>query len=122
MQENSYFQSSWFPCGRCRIHECYASWVTSTNSKAFIICLGKMPYHCRFPRNSFILGESDIEVVRENNIGTACLFWENKEEHFMRQETKCHHNSGFFLCVFLLFLGPLPWHMEVPRLGVESEL
>ena len=24
--------------------------------------------------------------------------------------------------VFLLFLGPLPRHMEVPRLGVESEL
>ena len=24
--------------------------------------------------------------------------------------------------VFLPFLGPLPWHIEVPRLGVESEL
>ena len=24
--------------------------------------------------------------------------------------------------VFLPFLGPLPRHMEVPRLGVESEL
>uniref|UniRef100_A0A8D0MWN7 N-myc-interactor n=1 Tax=Sus scrofa TaxID=9823 RepID=A0A8D0MWN7_PIG len=28
----------------------------------------------------------------------------------------------FFFFVFLLFLGPLPRHMEVPRLGVESEL
>ena len=28
----------------------------------------------------------------------------------------------FFFFVFLLFLGPLPLHMEVPRLGVESEL
>ena len=26
------------------------------------------------------------------------------------------------LFFFLLFLGPLPGHMEVPRLGVESEL
>ena len=26
------------------------------------------------------------------------------------------------LLLLLLFLGPLPWHMEVPRLGVESEL
>ena len=26
------------------------------------------------------------------------------------------------IIVFLLFLGLLPWHMEVPRLGVESEL
>ena len=28
----------------------------------------------------------------------------------------------FFFFVFLPFLGPLPQHMEVPRLGVESEL
>ena len=27
-----------------------------------------------------------------------------------------------FFFVFLPFLGPLPQHMEVPRLGVESEL
>jgi len=29
---------------------------------------------------------------------------------------------SFFFFVFLLFLGPLPRHMEVPKLGVESEL
>ena len=28
----------------------------------------------------------------------------------------------FLLLLLLLFLGPLPGHMEVPRLGVESEL
>ena len=28
-------------------------------------------------------------------------------------------SSSFF---FLVFLGPHPWHMEVPRLGVKSEL
>ena len=28
----------------------------------------------------------------------------------------------FFFLVFMPFLGPLPWHMEVPGLGVESEL
>ena len=27
-----------------------------------------------------------------------------------------------FFFVFLPFLGPLPWHTEVPRLGVKSEL
>ena len=26
----------------------------------------------------------------------------------------------FLFCLF--FLGPCPWHMEIPRLGVESEL
>ena len=30
--------------------------------------------------------------------------------------------SFFFFFVFLPFLGPLPWYMEVPRLGVQSEL
>jgi len=28
----------------------------------------------------------------------------------------------FFVCVFLPFLGLLPQHMDVPRIGVESEL
>ena len=28
----------------------------------------------------------------------------------------------FVFFVFLPFLGLLPWHTEVPRLGVESEL
>ena len=38
----------------------------------------------------------------------------------------CHEHTG--ACVFwggfgfLPFLGPLPWNMEVPRLGVKSEL
>ena len=27
-----------------------------------------------------------------------------------------------FFFVFFVFLGLHPWHMEVPRLGVESEL
>ena len=30
------------------------------------------------------------------------------------------HNS--FFCLFVCFLGPHLWHMEVRRLGVESEL
>ena len=28
---------------------------------------------------------------------------------------------GFFVCLFFVFLGPHPQHMEVPRLGVKSE-
>ena len=26
------------------------------------------------------------------------------------------------LFIYLVFLGPHPWHIEVPRLGIESEL
>ena len=34
---------------------------------------------------------------------------------------------GFFVCLFVCFggvvsIGPHLWHMEVPRLGVESEV
>ena len=28
----------------------------------------------------------------------------------------------FFSCCCFVFLGPHPWHMEVPRLGIKSEL
>ena len=30
--------------------------------------------------------------------------------------------NNFFFFVFLAFLGPLLWHMEVPRLRVQLEL
>ena len=40
------------------------------------------------------------------------------------QHSRIVHNLFYFILflVFLLFLGPLPRHMEVPRLGIESEL
>ena len=31
-------------------------------------------------------------------------------------------STAFFAFFFLAFLGPHPWHMEVPRLGVQLEL
>ena len=35
----------------------------------------------------------------------------------------CYHFILFiYYLYFSWFLGPQPWHMEVPRLGVESEL
>ena len=30
--------------------------------------------------------------------------------------------SFLFIYLFFVFLGPFLWHMEIPRLGVESEL
>ena len=35
-------------------------------------------------------------------------------------EMNCNHHFFFFLS--FVFLGPHPWHMKVPRLGVELEL
>ena len=41
--------------------------------------------------------------------------------------THPHPHLCLFVCLFFglwsfVFLGPYPWHMEIPRLGVESEL
>ena len=36
-------------------------------------------------------------------------------------ETEGQNNWVFLVC-FFVFLGPHPQHMEVPRLGVKSEL
>ena len=36
-------------------------------------------------------------------------------------KTECSRKIYLFF-VFLPFLGPLPRHVEIPRLGVESEL
>ena len=43
--------------------------------------------------------------------GDRVLVWENKKFCFF-----------FFFFFFLIFLGPHLRHMEVPRVGVESEL
>lgn len=40
--------------------------------------------------------------------------WVNIYQDHIRQNRK----PAIFIIVFLPFLGPLPWHMEIPRLGV----
>ena len=40
----------------------------------------------------------------------------------VRGRTRILTQVFFFFFVFLSFLGLHPWHMEVPRLGVEPEL
>ena len=42
-----------------------------------------------------------------------------------KTRTKPRNDKGFiylFIYLFIYFLGPHLWHMEIPRLGVESEL
>ena len=51
------------------------------------------------------------------------IFWEGVER-VHRHSVNVYDSPGITSTVFffLPFLGPLPWHMEVPRLGAESEL
>ena len=58
--------------------------------------------------------------------------WTERSKNLLRKGVMSAHTASFFfffflsffllLVLLLLFLGPLPRHMEVPRLGVESEL
>ena len=45
-----------------------------------------------------------------------------EKDHRLFMQLGVLEGGFFFFVFFLLFLGPLPRHMEVPRLGVESEL
>ena len=44
-------------------------------------------------------------------------------DDFNTEDMSCHLHRflGVFVCAFW-FLGPHTWHMEVPRLGIKSEL
>ena len=41
---------------------------------------------------------------------------------FLLHIVKVYSWHLYFLFYFFFFLGPHPWHMEVPRLGVKVEL
>ena len=69
-------------------------------------------------------------------INLTTLMGKNKEDCFSLNESSINRAMVFFFvwcfffffCLFWVFLsflfslGPYPWHMEVPRLGVQSEL
>ena len=52
--------------------------------------------------------------------GAVTFFLERAVPVFHEKPISCIFLAFFFF--FLVFLGPHPWHMEVPGLGVESEL
>ena len=41
--------------------------------------------------------------------------------NFFKRRKSCFY-LFIYLFIYLVFLGPHPWHMEVPRLGAELEL
>ena len=42
-------------------------------------------------------------------------------EWMLERQRSVHQGCQYFI-LFFVFLGPHLWHMEVPRLGIESEL
>jgi len=64
-----------------------------------------------------------VRVLRREMLSFSTFF------HFYLVLTSYHEHmfllwltNDFFVCLFFGFLGPHPWHTEVPRLGVKSEL
>ena len=48
------------------------------------------------------------------------LSWEEVHEYDLYYYLV--HSNFLCVCVSFVLLGSHPWHMEVPRLGVQSEL
>ena len=61
-----------------------------------------------------------IEVLSEFNLVYTGFSWNSIENYFGTLKAFLFFFSFFFF--FFVFLGPYSRHMEVPRLGVESEL
>ena len=54
--------------------------------------------------------------------GTRELWGVSKNFYFEKNPTANNFYFNFLFFFFFVFLGAHLWHMEVPRLGVESEL
>ena len=73
----------------------------STGASAMFHFLTEKQLHDHFPpENALLLASPDDYIIIDSSV--LCIF--------------------FFFLVFLPFLGPHPRDMEVPRLGVPSEL
>ena len=81
------------------------------------ICLG--------PATSVHQGEGTLvhSAVQKGVLFWNACFWSQilNFSHSLICSPTCGHYDEFFF-FFFFFLGPLMWHMEVPRLGVKSEL
>ena len=48
--------------------------------------------------------------------------YQGKQHHYKSQMCVWVFFFFLFIYLFIYFLGPHPWHMEVPRLGLEFKL
>ena len=96
------------------------------------ICI-TMEYYSAIKKNKImpfaaICMNLDIIILSEVSQTKMNIMWyhlhveSNKNDTNELIYTTETDSQFFFFLVFLPFLGPLPQHMEIPRLGVESEL
>ena len=99
------------------------------------VCVSKY-LHWLFHVNGMILYSNHLffssEVLIMNMLSCYLLIipWTTQIQYLlsafngskMLLKVLCVCVVGFFVFLFLVFLGPHPWHVEVPRLGVELEL
>ena len=74
-------------------------------------------WHCQWDHwHSTRLGIEPGGLLRRP---AAAAWWPTRFWFFWRYGSR---KLVFIFIIFCYFFGPLPWHMEVPRLGVKSEL
>ena len=68
----------------------------------------------------YSLSESDLHPLKPH---TAEIWCDRLKCYSMNVVSRppCTTGQSIFPFLFFLFLGPHPWHMEVPSLGVKSE-
>ena len=74
--------------------------------------------------------EAEVMIIVKNAIDKSkyelgirkAWLAEEKKSNGCQLSQRLNTHKILFFFVFLLSLGPLPQYMEVPRLGVESEL
>ena len=88
-----------------------------------------MGSHKHLLNTNNILGTGDMIAIKEGKEKSPYVpspLYSNRERGRQAQICENRYISEdfifLFLFVFLPFLGPLPLHMEVPRLGVKSGL
>ena len=59
--------------------------------------------------------------MSEINLHLICLMIDKFLIHLFDRGKVVNSKWKIFFSGLFVFLGPYPWHMEVPRLGVQSE-
>lgn len=104
--------------GNVPIVESYNPWNTTSYSQTYTTT----PWLTQMTKSSSYV----LVMLKRHSINRTCIFTSRKDVRCLCNlyiEVLFHilFTIGYYK-IFFFFLGLLLWHMDIPRLGVESEL